>query len=94
MQAANHKCYIGVAILYVHMSDPIRIKSISHAEWEILNHMVKSIPIDDLKADHCPDAHASKRFDKAADNLATLIMRMMDTRAKHLPAEHIHFKGD
>ena len=56
--------------------------------------MVKSIPIDDLKADHCPDAHASKRFDKAADNLATLIMRMMDTRAKHLPAEHIHFKGD
>lgn len=73
----------------------MRIKSIGHAEWEILNEIVMRIPIDDIKAEMCPDEHASKRFDKAADNLATTLMRLMETRAKHLPTDHVHFKkGD
>jgi|TARA_R110002096_G_scaffold216270_2_gene404174 hypothetical protein len=70
----------------------MRIKSIGHAEWEILHEILTNIPIDDIKAEMCPDEHASKRFDKAADNLATTLTRMMETRAKHLPSDHEGFK--
>jgi hypothetical protein len=66
----------------------MRAKSVQHAEWEILNHIISEIDLADLKVEMCDDVHSTKRFDKAAENLIKRLDGIMATRTKHLPKEH------
>ena len=43
----------------------MRAKSVQHAEYEILNHIVSEIDLSDLKDMMCNDKHSTKRFDTA-----------------------------
>lgn len=66
----------------------MRAKSVQHAEWEILNHIISEIDLSDLKEEMCNDVHSTKRFDKAAESLLKRFDSIMATRTKHLPKEH------
>ena len=50
-----------------------RTASITHAEYEILNHLIENINLHELRASMCNDKVSASRFDKAADNVAELI---------------------
>tara|TARA_R110002012_G_scaffold87192_2_gene215869 strand:+ start:42711 stop:42950 length:240 start_codon:yes stop_codon:yes gene_type:complete len=67
---------------------PERAASISHAEWEILNHIVSNIDLSDLKDEMATDKHSTERFDKAAENIVKRLDGIMATRVKNLPKEH------
>ncbi len=69
-----------------------RIVSISHGEYEILNHLMDDIDLTSIKARMCDDKVSRQRFDKAADNVAGLIENMMIRRTHKLPKKHIEYK--
>tara|TARA_A200000159_G_scaffold147605_1_gene154796 strand:- start:24 stop:242 length:219 start_codon:yes stop_codon:yes gene_type:complete len=66
----------------------MRAKSVQHAEYEILNHIVSEIDLSDLKEQMCNDEHSTKRFDKACENIIKRLDGIMATRTKHLPKDH------
>jgi hypothetical protein len=70
-----------------------RTASITHAEYEILNHLIENINLHELRASMCNDKVSASRFDKAADNVAELIENMMSRRTHKLPKTHCEYKG-
>ncbi|MBL98001.1 MAG: hypothetical protein CMF52_09310 [Legionellales bacterium] len=69
----------------------MRAKSVQHAEYEILNHIVSEIDLSDLKDMMCNDKHSTKRFDTACENIIKRLDGIMATRTKHLPKEHADY---
>lgn len=51
----------------------MRAKSIQHAEYEILTHLLGEIDLQDLRDEMCDDAHSTKRFDVAAKNICKML---------------------
>lgn len=66
----------------------MKAKSIQHAEWEILNHIVSEIDLASLRDILATDVHSTKRFDAAATNLLKRLDGMLEVRVKHLPKDH------
>jgi hypothetical protein len=66
----------------------MRAASIKHAEWEILQHILTSIDLTDVKRDIVTDKHSEDRFNKASAEICKLLENMQDRRAKHLPEGH------
>tara|TARA_R110001592_G_scaffold67354_8_gene206584 strand:- start:12742 stop:12954 length:213 start_codon:yes stop_codon:yes gene_type:complete len=66
----------------------MKAKSIGHAEWSILQHIVSNIDLQMLRDELAIDAHSTKRFDQAAKNLLDRMDAMMEVRRKHLPKDH------
>jgi len=66
----------------------MRAKSIQHAEYEILQHLLGEIDLQDLRDEMCDDAHSTKRFDKAAGNICKMLSEKAMVRVKNLPKDH------
>ena len=66
----------------------MRAKSIQHADYEIIEHLLGEIDLAGLKALMCDDEHSTKRFDAAAKNLCDRLTAMADVRRKNLPKGH------
>ncbi len=66
----------------------MRAVSIKHAEWEILQHILTSLDLTDVKRDLVTDGHSQDRFDKATAEICKLLENMQDRRVKHLPEGH------
>ena len=66
----------------------MRAASIKHAEWEILQHILTSIDLTDVKRDIVSDKHSEDRFNKASAEICKLLENMQDRRVKHLPEGH------
>ena len=69
----------------------MRAKSVQHAEYEILNHIVSEIDLSDLKDMMCNDNHSTTRFATACENIIKSLDGIMATRTKHLPKEHADY---
>lgn len=72
-----------------------RAKSIDHAEFALLNHLLDTVDLYSLEQRMVPDgdAHAKKRFDKACEKVCGLLENMADRRRHKLPADHPHYKA-
>lgn len=66
----------------------MRAKSIQHAEYEILTHLLGEIDLQDLRDEMCDDAHSTKRFDTAARNICKMLVEKATVRIKNLPKDH------
>lgn len=66
----------------------MRAKSIQHAEYEILTHLLGEIDLQDLRDEMCDDAHSTKRFDVAAKNICKMLAEKQMVRIKNLPKDH------
>lgn len=66
----------------------MRAASIKHAEWEILQHILTSIDLTQVKREIVTDKHSQDRFDKASAEICKLLENMQDRRVKHLPEGH------
>tara|TARA_B100001094_G_scaffold296530_1_gene318821 strand:+ start:341 stop:565 length:225 start_codon:yes stop_codon:yes gene_type:complete len=66
----------------------MRAKSISHAEYEILSHLLGEIELQYLRDEMCDDAHSTKRFDTAAKNICKMLTEKAMVRIKSLPKDH------
>lgn len=72
-----------------------RAKTVIHAEYEIIKHIIANLDISDVKERLCPDGdeHALTRFDKGAENVANLIQNLADRRTHRLPKEHVDYES-
>lgn len=66
----------------------MRAGSISHAEYEIMEHIITSVDLHRLKSRMVDDKHSAARFDTAAENVLQLISNMMERRRHRLPKTH------
>jgi len=62
-------------------SMPTRARSVKHAEYEILNHIISAIDLSELEAEMVNDEVSKKRFDTAATNSLAFIKKRMVVRA-------------
>ena len=69
-----------------------RAASVTHAEYEILNHIVTEIDLSRLKSRMCDDDVSKDRFTKAGANVLGLIENMMGRRRHKLPKSHVEYK--
>jgi hypothetical protein len=69
-----------------------RAASVTHAEYEILNHLVTEIDLVRLKRMMCDDKVSKDRFTKAGGNVLELIENMMGRRRHKLPKHHPDYK--
>ena len=69
-----------------------RAASVTHAEYEILNHIVTEIDLSRLKSRMCDDDVSKDRFTKAGGNVLELIENMMGRRRHKLPKSHVEYK--
>jgi|14BtaG_2_1085337.scaffolds.fasta_scaffold00918_3 tryptophan 2,3-dioxygenase len=66
----------------------MRAKSVQHAEYEIIEHLLGEIDLAYLKEMMCDNEHSTKRFDTAAKNLCDRLTAMAEVRRKNLPKGH------
>ena len=85
---------------YLHKHDSCsrfmnRAKTVIHAEYEIIKHIISTVDISDVKERLCPDGdeHALTRFNKGAENVANLIQNLADRRTHRLPNEHVAYES-
>lgn len=69
-----------------------RAASVTHVEYEILNHIVTEIDLSRLQSRMCDDKVSKDRFVKAGANVLELIENMMGRRRHKLPKSHIEYK--
>ena len=69
-----------------------RAASVTHVEYEILNHRVTEIDLSRLKSRMCDDNVSKDRFTKAGANVLGLIENMMGRRRHKLPKSHTEYK--
>lgn len=72
----------------------MRAKSIDHAEFELIQHLLDTVDLFGLEQRLAPegDEHAKKRFDKACEKVCKLLENMGDRRRHKLPTDHPHFR--
>lgn len=66
----------------------MRAKSIQHAEYELLQHLLGEIDLGFLRDQMGQDEHSTKRFDTAAGNICKMLVEKMEVRRKNLPKGH------
>ena len=75
-----------------------RAVSITHVEYEILQHIGYEIDLNGLMSQMIPrgDTVAEKRFRKGAENTCKYLENMSDRRKHRLPENHVDYepKGD
>ena len=71
-----------------------RAVSITHVEYEILQHIGYEIDISGLISQMVPtgDKVAEKRFRKGAENICRYLENMMERRRHKLPKDHEDYK--
>lgn len=69
-----------------------RAASVTHVEYEILNHIVTEIDLSRLQSRMCDDKVSKDRFVKAGTNVLELIENMMGRRRHKLPKSHTEYK--
>ena len=71
-----------------------RAVSITHVEYEILQHIGYEIDLSGLMSQMIPrgDKVAEKRFRKGAYNIQTYLKNMMERRQHKLPKDHDAYK--
>ena len=71
-----------------------RTKSVTHAEYELLDWIRKRIEIGELRRDMVPkeDDISGTRFDKAATNVLNLISNLAERRRHKLPKDHADYR--
>tara|TARA_R100001463_G_scaffold103509_1_gene157854 strand:- start:475 stop:702 length:228 start_codon:yes stop_codon:yes gene_type:complete len=72
-----------------------RVKTVTHAEYEIIRHIMEVIDISDVKASLVPpnDEVAEKRFDTGAKNISHMISNLGKRRLHKLPKDHPDYKS-
>ena len=65
-----------------------RAASVTHAEYEILSHVISEIDLGRLQSRMCDDKVSKDRFTKAGGNVLELIENMMGRRRHKLPKTH------
>ena len=71
----------------------MRAKTISHAEYEILLHVMSNIDIAPVMRTMGKDEHSKKRVMQAADNVSDLIGNLLQRRLHKLPKEHPDYES-
>ena len=74
-------------------SNEERAASVTHAEYEILSHVISEIDLSRLQSRMCDDDVSRDRFTKAGGNVLGLIENMMGRRRHKLPKSHPDYKG-
>ena len=71
-----------------------RAKSIDHAEFALIQHLLDTVDLYSLEARMVPagDDVAKSRFDKACEKVCKLLENMSDRRRHKLPADHPHYQ--
>lgn len=70
----------------------MRAKTIPHAEYELLTHIMESIDIEPIISLMAQDVHSEKRVISAGENVATLIQNLAERRRHRLPLDHPDYK--
>jgi len=67
-----------------------RAKTVTHAEYELIKHILNNIDVEAVKGDMVPagDAVALKRFNTAGANVKKLLVNLGKRRQHRLPKEH------
>ena len=65
-----------------------RAASVTHAEYEILSHVISEIDLGRLQSRMCDDKVSKDRFTKAGSNVLELIENMLGRRRHKLPKTH------
>ena len=71
----------------------MRAKTIPHAEYEILLHVMSNIDIAPIMRNMGKDEHSKKRVIQAADNVSDLIGNLLQRRLHKLPKEHPDYES-
>ena len=74
-------------------SNEERAASVTHAEYEILSHVISEIDLSRLQSRMCDDDVSRDRFTKAGGNVLGLIENMMGRRRHKLPKSHPDYRG-
>jgi hypothetical protein len=71
-----------------------RARSVTHAEYEILQWIGRKAWLDQLMTEMIPeeDDVAEKRFRKGAENICKYLENMMERRQHKLPKDHDDYK--
>jgi hypothetical protein len=69
-----------------------RAKSIQHAEYEILDFIIREVDLSSLQTSMVDDKHSRKRFEKAGENILGWMMNKMEKRRHLLGKEHVDYK--
>ena len=69
-----------------------KAKTVIHAEYEILKAVIENVPLDEVHERLVKDDASATRFEKAANNVATLISNLAVRRQHRLPFDHPDFK--
>lgn len=79
---------IRVCISHTHM----RAKTVIHAEYEIIQHILDEIEIDSVRQRMVSDKHSEKRFETGAKNVSDLITNLAKRRLHRLPKDHVDYQ--
>jgi len=71
----------------------MRAKTISHAEYEILLHIMSKIDVAPVLREMGKDEHSKKRVKQAAENVSDLIGNLLHRRLHKLPKEHPDYES-
>ena len=69
-----------------------KAKTVIHAEYEILKAVIDRVPLDEVHHFMVRDSASATRFEKAANNVATLINNLAERRKHRLPFDHPDYK--
>jgi hypothetical protein len=72
--------------------DEMRAKTVIHVEYEILQHILDEVEIQDVKELMVTDEHSQKRWDKGMDNVFKLLNNLSERRLHRLPKEHPDYR--
>jgi hypothetical protein len=70
-----------------------KARSVAHAEFEIFNTILHGVPITELQQHLVADNVSEARFNKAAQNVATILKNARDRRRYKLPKDHPEFQA-
>ena len=72
----------------------MRAKTVSHVEYEILQHILDNIDITEVEDAMCPidDKVAQKRFERGAKSVSQLLSNLAQRRLHKLPKNHIDYQ--
>tara|TARA_R110000824_G_scaffold32561_1_gene105033 strand:+ start:6716 stop:6973 length:258 start_codon:yes stop_codon:yes gene_type:complete len=76
--------------LGVNVAGSNRAKTVTHAEYELIKHIIGNIDVDAVKQNMVPngDSVALKRFNTAGSNIKRLLVNLGKRRQHRLPKDH------
>lgn len=79
-------CRTLISVCFLHRN--MRAKSKVHVEYEILQHLLDDIDLQDLEQQMVDDKHSKKRFEDGAKEVFRLINNLAQRRIHRLPKTH------